>query len=254
LTCTHLVVNVRSQFETDHTIPTSTNVLRRFIDRIVLRRFIDRMRRCSMLKRHLVVTGMLVVLALWSASATHAQTIYNLTLENCGGTGCGTSPFGSVTLLQNGGTAVIVTVKLTDTNARFTGSDVLTFDLSSGSGTVSLSGATPDVLTLASGGTQAPFGPFSLAVDCTGGPGPACSGPHTSSSNIESFTLTRTGGLSVSSFIPNSGGYIFTSDITTGTGSGIVAAVTPEPASMLLFGTGLLAIGTVVRRRRMSPA
>jgi PEP-CTERM motif len=37
-------------------------------------------------------------------------------------------------------------------------------------------------------------------------------------------------------------------------GVNLYRAVAPEPASMLLFGTGMLAIGTVVRRRRVSPA
>lgn len=33
-----------------------------------------------------------------------------------------------------------------------------------------------------------------------------------------------------------------------------VVAVAPEPVSMLLFGTGLLAIGTMVRRRWLTAA
>src|SRR6202030_2183957 len=105
------------------TTPRSTNVLRRF--------FIDRMRRRSMLKRCLVVTGMLVALALWSASEANAQTFYNLTLQSCGGGGCGTSPFGTVEL-QQGVNSVIVTVTLTPVSDRFSagGNDVLTFNLS----------------------------------------------------------------------------------------------------------------------------
>ena len=202
-----------------------------------------------MLKRCLVVTGMLVALALWSASEANAQTFYNLTLQSCGGGGCGTSPFGTVEL-QQGVNSVIVTVTLTPISDRFSagGNDVLTFNLS-GSGTVTLTGAAPDNLTLATGTfNQTPFGSFSFAVNCMG-PMSVCNGSHTSSTNTESFTLNRTG-LTVSSFIPNSGGYLFTSDITATTGSGIVAAVTPEPASMLLFGTGLLVVAGIVRRRR----
>ena len=203
-----------------------------------------------MLKMRLAVTGILVVLALWGASAAHAQTSF--TLSNCS-PGCGTSPFGSVTLQQNTSTSVNVTVTLTPTTDRFSGSgsgnDVLTFDLS-GSGSVTLANGGPDGLSVASGSfNQSPFGSFSFAVTCMG-PMSTCNGSNTSSTNAESFTLTRTSGLTVSSFIPNSGGILFTSDITASGHSGIVAA-TPEPASMLLFGSGLLAIGTVVRRRRV---
>src|ERR1700731_1762255 len=166
----------------------------------------DRMRRCSMLKRCLVLTGMLVVSVLWGAAAAHAQTFF--TLSSCSPS-CGTSPFGSVTLQQNGGPSVNVPVTLTPISDRFSagGNDVLTFNLS-GSGTVTLTGATPDDLTLATGTfNQTPSGSFSFAVNCMG-PMAVCNGSHTSSTNTESFTLTRTGGLTVSSFIPNSGGYL----------------------------------------------
>jgi hypothetical protein len=204
-----------------------------------------------MLKRRLAVTGMLVVLALWGASAAHAQTFYSLTVDHCGG--CGTSPFGTVELDPAGTGSVLVTVSLSNGNqfvGNGTGTNGLhafTFDVG---GTATIAFSTPGFTAdpLQSGGyKQDGFGSFPYAIEC----GMACDSGPGGSSLI--FTVSETG-LTVSSFVPNSLAFFFTADILGTTGSGPVAAPTPEPASMLLFGSGLLAIGTVVRRRRLTAA
>jgi hypothetical protein len=86
-----------------------------------------------------------------------------------------------------------------------------------------------------------------------------------------SFSLTDTSGSwsSVSDvLIGNNDGYLGAAHIfpcptpcstsstigASGYAAGNEVTLAPEPASMLLFGTGLLAIGTVVRRRRLTAA
>jgi hypothetical protein len=112
------------------------------------------------------------------------------------------------------------------------------------------------------------FGKFNLNVNNSDG--------SADSATKISFTLTDTSGTWSSAanvVIVNSGGYLAADKIfpcpndpplhpcssssTIGTGgfaAGNVVTPTPEPASMLLFGTGLLVIGTVVRRRRLTAA
>jgi len=51
------------------------------------------------------------VCLLASASFAHEDTIFNLTQDACSG-GCGTAPFGTVTLSQTTSTMVTVTVRL----------------------------------------------------------------------------------------------------------------------------------------------
>jgi hypothetical protein len=53
----------------------------------------------------------------------------------------------------------------------------------------------------------------------------------------------------------NRSGFFFSSDVQGGSNTGSIVAdtprlMTPEPASMLLFGSGLLVLGGVLRRRK----
>jgi PEP-CTERM motif len=215
-----------------------------------------RTRRCSMLKKGLVVTGMLVVWALWGALAAHAQTslTYNLNQDHCTSPcgPAGTISFGTVVLDQAvpGSGSVSVTVTLASGYEFNTsnGLDAFAFDLS-GNVAATITGLSSDFALAGSEPSsymEDGFGTFQYAIDCvtTCGAG----GPTTLT-----FTVMRSA-LTVSDFISN--GYkndptLFSADIygNTTMKTGVVGASTPEPASMLLFGSGLLAIGTVVRRR-----
>jgi hypothetical protein len=114
------------------------------------------------------------------------------------------------------------------------------------------------------GGTGDGFGKFTLSLDNMDGFG--------DSATEISFTLTKASGTWSSAtnvLIPNDKNNSVALDLfacatsTTPPKSCTstqvspdqgFATVAPEPASMLLFGTGLLAIGTVVRRRRLTAA
>jgi hypothetical protein len=208
-----------------------------------------------MLKRSLAATGMLVVFALWGASAAHAQTVFQLTTDNCTGL-CGPqTSFGTVTLTQDGSTSVLVDVSLLNGN-RFvnTGLYAFTFDVA---GTATITGLTGVVAFTADPANgsyhQDGFGDFPYAIECTGC-GSGGSSPFGGSTL--SFVVTESG-LTPASFISN-GSAFFTADILSGTTgkTGPVGAPgpgtpspTPEPGTLLLFGSGLLFLAPVVRRR-----
>jgi hypothetical protein len=201
------------------------------------------MRNSSGVGRGLLIAALLMV---GLAVAVPANAIsFNLTSDHCTG-GCGTAPFGVVTLTQNG-TTVDVTVDLFDGNLfvqtgaadfqafKFNGTGIVLADITVDAHVPGLVAATG---ALNGDGT----GNFAFGINC-----PTCANGgagafgddivfHVASATIADLTA------------PNNLGNVFVADILSGTtgNTGPVDATVPnvpEPASLLLLGSGLAGLG-----------
>jgi hypothetical protein len=180
---------------------------------------------------------------------TEAATLFTLNQDACTGT-CGISPFGTVSLVQTTPTMVTVTETL-NANERFAGTgagNALEFNII---GAITIGNISSGFAVGPAPATASAFGTFLESITCT-----ACQGGQADNpTGPLSFTVTSLNGVSISSFIPNAGGFSFASDIVGNNGkTGNVAALTaassavPEPMSLSFVGAGLLALG-VLRRR-----
>ena len=186
---------------------------------------------------------------------------YSFTVDHCTG-GCGTAPFGTVDVTQDGANTVKLVVTLTAgdkfVSTGFPGS--LGFNIS-GNPTISVSNLTAgwSLLSTTAGDLHFDgFGNLDYALTCdicgNGGSNPFA---NPVSFDVTAAGLTPTSFAELSRLPPGSDQVYFVADIigTTGNtgpvGATLSQTAVPEPSSVLLLGAGasLLALSLLRRRK-----
>lgn len=195
-----------------------------------------------------------VVLAGLLAGAQPADAVqFDLTVDHCTG-GCGAPPFGTVTLLQNG-TAVDVTVQLNSPNwfMKTGAGDSQAFGFNANGvvvGDITVDAHTPTLAAAAGpiGGFHMDgAGNFAFGINC-----PTCGNgaPDAFNTNI----LFHVADATIADFGNAFAADIFSNNLNDLNGTGNTGVVStglspvPEPSSLLLLGTSMVALRMVGRR------
>jgi hypothetical protein len=190
--------------------------------------------------------------------------VYTLTSDHCTG-GCGTSPFGTIDVTQDGFNTVLLTVNLTSgdnfVNTGFPGA--FAFDIS-GAPTIAVLNLTTGwslVSTTAAANHFDGFGNLDYALTCgVCGSGGSNAQPGPLSFDVTATDLTPTSFEQLSSLPPGSQQAFFVADILGANGNtGPVGAVdppsaVPEPGAPALLGLAGSFFFAVSRLRRRQTA
>ena len=200
-------------------------------------------------KKIAISFAMFVVVSLGSAMVANADSVL-ITVPNSGLSGT-PGPYATVNYVLNG-SVIDVTVTM---NAGFTAfgtgdanNGIFGFNIVGSAAGLNITNLPAGFAFNPAGGQMDGFGNFDVTLSC-------CNPPGVTSF---SFTVSRTGGFSSASqlFEANSTGTHFAIHIapTNGNptgfaGDGTPTVQTPEPASMLLLGTGLFGLAAGVRQK-----